>query len=246
MKLSQILVLIFFTTALSGQNTVIPSALRASMTLDRIPALNALAPGNAIPGMPLQAGKVIGDSYLAKNWSKGSVLLYQSETIIEGYPLRYDIAQNELEINTKNGVKVLASNKIRNFTWIDSLSKTPVFFVNAKEYADEAGTALSGFFEVISDGTILVLKKTLISVKKANYIPALDAGTRDDEILKNDKFYYANANKVYALPTSKKKFLPIFKDKAEKMEEFIELNDMSLKEAHHIKAIFEYYNSLIK
>jgi hypothetical protein len=244
MKLFHLLLLACCCTSLFAQNAAIPQALRASMTLNRISTLNAY--GNAIGGIPLPPGKVIGDTYISKNWNQGSVLLYQSETIIEGYPLRFDIEQNELEIDTKSGVKVLAADKIRNFTWIDSLTRKPVFYVNAKEYVDETSTPLSGFFEVISEGTLLVMKKTTLSVRKANYVKEFDTGSRDDKIMKNDLFYYAQGNKVMPLATSRKKFLPIFGDKAEKVKEFIDVNGMNLKEVHHLQAIFEYYNSITK
>jgi hypothetical protein len=222
----------------------IPPVLRSTMTLGRVNSLNTT--GNAIPGIPLPPGKLIGDSYLDTKWKVGVILFYETKPLIEGYPIRYDIELNQLEINTSNGIKVLSGNTIRSFTWIDSLSQTPAFFSNAKDYSNEAGTPLVGFFEVLSDGAIPAFKSTHITIKKANYVKEFDTGTRDDEILKKEEFLYAKGQKAYSIPTSKKKLLPIFGAQSEKVDSFIQLNNMSLRESHHIKAIFEYYNSLEK
>lgn len=213
--------------------------------MNRISSLRSGA-GNILYGVPMPPGKVIGDSYVSKSWNYGSILLYESEKLIEGYPLRYDIDKDELEINAPGGAKVLSGSKVKSFTWQDSLSHNVVYFVSAKDYMNAEGTPLAGFFEVLSDGALPAFKKTSLVLKKANYVKEFDTGTRDDQILKKEEFYYVKEGKVYSLPSSKKKILPLFNDQAEKMKTYIETNNMSLKEAHHLQSIFEYYNSLIK
>jgi len=228
-----------------SQTTAIPATLRATMTMNRISSLQG-GSGSILYGIPMSPGKLIGDSYMSKTWNYGSILLYELDKLIEGYPLRYDIDKDELEISAPGGAKALAGNKVKSFSWQDSLSHKIVYFINAKDYTSTEGTSLTGFFEVLSDGSIPVFKRTNLVLKKANYVKEFDTGTRDDQILKKEEFFYIQEGKVHPLPTSKKKLLPLFNEQADKMKSYIEMNNMSLKEAHHIQSIFDHYNSLIK
>src|SRR5687768_3767333 len=103
--LPAIFVLLSVTSVLS-QGTVIPSNIRATNTLDD---LTQLMPNEVLYGIPLPPKKLIGDSYMHGDWRKTNILLYAKETLLEGYPVRYDLLKDELEVNSKSGVKVLGS-----------------------------------------------------------------------------------------------------------------------------------------
>jgi hypothetical protein len=223
--------------------SAIPANIRATNTLDRLSDPNGLGSGDVVYGIPMPPGKVIGDTYLKAEWQRGTILLYDQGKMIEGYPLRYDIKTDELEIRGKGSVKVLSGSKIRSFVWIDSLSRIPVYFVNGKEYKNNEGIPLTGFFEIVEDGRMPILKKTTITIRKADYSVALDVGSRDDKILKKHDYYYALDHQVNEVPSSRKKLYAIFGNRAEEIEGFVKNNNLNITREDHLREIFRYYNA---
>src|SRR5688572_15892134 len=101
------LILILFTLlpcSKAGAQAVVPENVRATNTLERLQDLDGLGLGDMLYGIPQPPGKVIGDTYLNTRWKQTSMLLYDSEKLLEGYPVRYDIQLDELEVKTRNGI----------------------------------------------------------------------------------------------------------------------------------------------
>jgi hypothetical protein len=241
-----ILMMLCLLSVLNGfSQAALTENLRATNTLDRLSTFS----GNNVPdmlyGIPFPPGKIIGDTYLSTEWKNSTVFLYDNKTI-EGYPTRYDIATNELEFNAKNGVKVLDGNKVKNFVWIDGQTNQLSYFVNAREFKNSDNVPLIGFFEVLSDGMLPLLKRTKVLVKKADYNAVLNVGSHDDKILKSDDLYYAKDIHVLKVPSSSKKLTVLFGDKSADVKKFINDNSLSVGKEQDMAKIFEYYNALVK
>lgn len=242
MKYSLLTLIFFGTISISFSQSAVPNNIRATNTLER---LGGISKTDMLYGIPMPPGKVIGDTYLDMHWKNSSILLYEKDKLLEGYPVRYDIHSDELEINAKNGIKVLKGSKVKSFVWADSITNTPTYFVNAKEYKSDNNTNLGGFFQVVSDGAMPLFKKTTVEIKKADYNVAFNVGSHDDKILKKSDFYTLKGNEVVEIPGSKKKFLPLFGDKTEVIEKFIRDNGLSISKEENLKMIFDHYNSLV-
>ncbi|HEX6226538.1 MAG TPA: hypothetical protein VFZ52_19090 [Chryseolinea sp.] len=238
-----ILVMLMFVPWSNAQS-VVPPNVRATHTLDKLTDLDGINTSDILYGIPLPPGKIVGDTYLDIHWRKSSILLYENDKLIEGFPVRYDIQANEAEIKSKSGIKVLKGEKIKSFVWVDSLSKTPDYFVNAKDFRNEDNVPYTGFFQVLTEGPVPLFKKTLLEIKKADYNLQFNVGSQDDKILKKSKYYALKDKRVLELPSSRKKLAAFFGDKAEPMEEFMRDNNLSPK-GDELKIIFEHYNSLV-
>ncbi len=243
-KLMTIFIFLIFVSKSYAQS-VVPNNIRATNTLERLFDLAGISNSDMLYGIPLPEGKVIGDTYLDLHWKNSTILLYEKDKLIEGYPVRYDIYLDELEIKAKNGIKVLKGNKIKSFVWVDSLTQVPSYFMNGKEFKNEDNVSFTGFFQVVSDGSLPLFKKTLIEVKKANYNVQFNVGSPDDKILKKQHFYVVKGDQAMEIPTSKKKLLPLFGDKSDEVEKFIKENALTTTKEDHLKLIFDYYNSLV-
>ena len=239
-----ILVLLAFGSKCYAQ-AVVPPNVRAANTLDRLRESRDFGSADMLYGIPLPEGEIIGDTYLDIHWKNSSILLYESEKLIEGFPIRYDIMANEVEVKSKKGIRILQGTKIKSFVWVDSVTKAPDYFVNAKDFKDESNVSYSGFFQVLSEGSLPLFKKTEIDIKKADYNIQFNVGSQDDKILKKSEFYTLKDNHVVELPSSKKKIVALFGDKSESMEVFIKENDLSITKGDQLKIIFEHYNSLV-
>ena len=243
-NLVRILILLTFAFKCYAQ-AVVPPNVRASNTLDRLKESRDFNTADMLYGIPLPEGKTIGDTYLDMHWKDASILLYESEKLIEGFPIRYDIMTDDVEVKTKKGIKVLQGVKIKSFVWVDSVTKAPDYFVNAKDFKNESNVPYSGFFQVLADGSLPLFKKTEIEIKKADYNIQFNVGSQDDKILKKSEFYTLKDKQLVELPSSKKKIIVLFGDKSEAMEVFIKENDLSIAKGDQLKIIFEHYNSLV-
>ncbi len=231
-------------TSASAQ-TVVPPNIRASNTIEKLTDFRGLETGEMLFGIPLTEGKVIGDTYLDTKWKTGSIMLYDKEKLIERYPIRYDIYTNELDIKAGQQVKVIAGNKIKSFSWIDSSYTEPVYFINACDFKNEEGTQFRGFFQVLVDGPLPLLCKTDIVVRKADYNVQMNVGSKDDKILKKEKYYYLKDGKALEVPGSKKKMLALFGEHAITIEKYIKENRSSSKEDELLLA-FDQYRKLVR
>lgn len=243
-KISVVCILALLSvTSYSQTDSALPTQIRAAQTMDNI---NELSSGEVLYGIPQPEGKVIGDTYLNTNWLQTTILLYEKDKLLEGYPVRYDIGLDELEIKGKKGVKVLGGNKVKSFVMIDSITQKPNYYINAKEFRNEDNVKLIGFFQVLADGSKPLFKKTSIKVKKGDYNVQFDVGSRDDKLLRKYDYFTTDGERVTELPSSNKKLFPFFGDKSKEIEEFVNTNKLSAKNEQHLQKIFEYYNQLIQ
>jgi hypothetical protein len=227
--------------SLAQAQAVVPANLRASISLERMVETNGLRPTDLVYGIPLPPGKVIGDSYLNTQWLRSSFMMYNIDRTFENYKIRYDIRTNELEVKTPTQVKVLPGDRVRNFAVTDSLNINTLFYANGKDFTLD-GKKQSGFFEVMEDGKIALLKKTEIEIKKADYNPALHIGSLDEKILKKDSYYVLKGTELQEV--RKKKFFAIFGDQAATMETYADTNRLSAGNPRELQMIIRHYNSL--
>lgn len=243
-KISVVFILTLFSVKSFGQaQSALPTQIRASQTLDNISDLQT---GELLYGIPQPEGKVIGDTYLNTNWLNSTIMLYEKEKLLEGYPLRYDIGLDELEIKGPKGVKVLRGDKVKSFVMLDSITQKPLYYINAKEFKNEDNVTLMGFFQVLSDGPKPLFKKTSIKVKKSDYNVQFDVGSRDEKLLRKYDYFTTDGVRVNEIPSSNKKLHLIFGDKSKEIEDFAKANNLNAKNEHHLKALFEHYNQLVQ
>jgi hypothetical protein len=241
-KLLRILPFLSLVIEASAQ-AVVPVNIRATNTLEHLFDFNGINNADLLYGIPLPPGKVIGDTYIDTHWKNCSILLYDKDKLIEGYPARYDIYMDELEIMGRNGIKVLKGNQVKSFVWADSITRVPAYFVDAKDYINEDNVPFTGFFQVLSDGAMPLFKKTSIGIKKADYNVQLNVGSPDDKILKKVKFYTVDEKRVVELPVSRKKLFTLFDEDYEKIEQLVKDNNLSTSNEDHLVIIFQHYNS---
>jgi hypothetical protein len=240
MRILAILVLNLISQFLFAQSAI-PNQIRATNTLARLSDADGLGRNDLMLGIPIPPGAVIGDTYLDKKWNPGSLLLADSERMIEGFPIKYDISLDRIEIMAKNGVKVIEGKKIKSIVWKDSLTNLPRYFVTARDFKmDDA--ALTGFIEVLTDGTTPLLKRTTIVVKQPDYVPALDVGSSDKKILRREMFFYPLNGELIKI-TNKKTLLSAFGDLADDVDSYIKLNKLNVNKEYGLTKAFEYFNS---
>jgi len=234
------LMIICFSGKSFGQ-WAIPTNMRAENTLDRLSDKGGLSRSDMLYGIPMAPGNVVGDNYLNKNWNAATILLYQSETMIEGFPVKYDIKNDLIEIKTKSGVKILGCDKIRNLVWIDSVNAQPHYFVNASEFKKD-GVEFRGLLEVLVDGKLPLLKKTEIYIKQPTYNAAMDAGSKDTKIFQRETIFSAKDKNLIKIK-NKSDILAIAGDREKETTSFIKENKINTNKLPELRRVFEFLNA---
>lgn len=246
MKTILLTVAVLGTLGVAGQpNDIVPKNIRATNTLDNLFDANGLATTDHLWGIPLEPGRVVGTTYLTEDWNRTTIMLRDTDKLIEGYHTRYEIDLDQIEIRTAKEVKILDGRNVESFVWLDDLSQVPHYFVNARDYRTEDGESMGGFFEVLSEGPLTLFSRTSIYVKEPNYNVALDMGIRDTRVMKKTVFYYFDGDFVRELPSSRKKLLSVLPDGEDEVGQYIKTNKLSLNEAQHLKILFDHYNQHI-
>ena len=229
-----------------AQTSAAPTNIAAAYNLDRMSDFRGLSSGELVLGIPMSPGKTVGDTYLSVDWKTGTILLYDDNKMIERYPIRYDMQTNEIEIKASNGIKALQGQRIKSFTWIDSPASPPIYFINAKDLRRDDGVVLTGFLQVLEDGSIPLFKRTYLQIKKADYNVSLNVGSTDDKILKKEEFYLLQDGKIVEVPSSRKKLVSFFGEHAADVEKFIKDENLVVSKENDLQRIFSHYNSLVK
>ncbi len=200
--------------------------------------------GHSVYGIPPEPKRLLGNFYLDTKWNKASILLYKDDEIIEGYFVRYNINSNNFELRSEDSPEaiIIPGLRVRNIVWIDSKYTVPRYFVNGMDFKEE-GVPISGFFEVLVDGKIPLVRRTIASIKESNYNSALMVGNRNDEIVKRFVYYFIQDKNIFTVPKKKKQFFKIFGEKSAEMELFVTENNLNIREASGLFSIFTHYNS---
>lgn len=200
--------------------------------------------GNQVFGIPPEPKRLFGNFYLDQKWSRASILLYKNDEIMEGYLVRYNINSNNFEIRGENSNEAtsLPGIRVRNIVIIDAEHKVPRYFVNGMDFKDQ-GAPIAGFFEVLVDGKMPLVRRTVASIRESNYNQVLMIGEPDDHIVKKNVYYYLIGKDLFPVPKKKKKFFEIFGDMAYTMAAFSDENKLNIKSEAAWFNLFTHFNS---
>lgn len=200
--------------------------------------------GNMVYGIPPEPKRVEGNFYLDQKWNIASILLYRDQEILESFRVRYQINANQFELLDPETFQVttLQGYRVQNIVWMDSSYNVPRYFVNGMDFKED-GVPISGFFEVLVEGQLPLMRRTLAVFKESNYNVALMVGNRNDQIVKRNSYYYLKGKDLILVPKKRKQFFTIFGKEAAEVEQFFEENQLKLSDPSAIFQVFTYYNS---
>jgi hypothetical protein len=196
-----------------------------------------------------QTGKILGDVYLDTTWHEGNIKLYQKigplgreGDSIPNVPVRYDIYLNEIEImaNNYNDIRAVEAQHIQHFEITQKGNQR--FFVNMREF--ESDESKTGFVERTTNGKLKSYLQTKIKIIKPTYNEALNTGSRDAKILKEQLFFIVEGKKLIRLSPSKKKLLELMSDKTTQIEAFAKEQELNYRDINDAIRLLQYYNNL--
>jgi hypothetical protein len=181
-----------------------------------------------------------GSYYYNDNWYIGKLELFSGE-IINDYPLKLDLKFNQIDIKVNESVKIITAGAIKEIVWRNSLGSIEVLR-NTSLYKDFKGS--NGFFSVLVEGNITLMKKMELTLLEGNYNGAIDAGNENSKYVKKEKYYILKDYKINKIRKSRRIVSQLLSDQITKIEEFVDANNLNLKEEDDLIRVFDYYNSL--
>jgi hypothetical protein len=180
-----------------------------------------------------------GDYYLNPHWQDGFITLKTGQTF-QKYPLKYDIENDMLEIKASNEVKILRGERVASFTWLETDRQQETQYINSHEYKLE-GTPLIGFFELVVDGQVQLLCKTIAVVKDPTYVEGFDVGKRYSEITKKEVYYLSDESKVLTEIKSKKDVLEFMGDEGG-VKQYMKAQKLGVSDKEDLAIIATFIN----
>lgn len=225
-----------------------PNPGMTQTTRDRINLSNLAIPNTGVLfGFEGEPGRTVGDIYLDSTWQAGNVKFYgrltPSTDSLAGVPVRLDLMTNTVEIRAgARDVRVAKAPTVRYVDLNNRLGGNSRF-INVREYRGEAD-GLSGFFEHLSAGRLDLLAHPTVYVRRSTYNPALNTGSKDEEIRKKTDWYIARDGRAVRFTPGRKALLELMADRKEAMETFLKSAAPDLKTRTGLLATVRHYNSL--
>jgi len=190
--------------------------------------------------LPAKKGETKGTFYYNENWLTGSLKLTTDETIAD-VPMKLNLLDKTIEIQTKDEIKVVNLYRVKNFTLSDGTNNQ--YFENSLGYIN-VNSEVNGVFEILVNGDTKLFLNPKVVLLPANYNEAVNAGSNNDKYTRSDKFYIYKNNELKVINNSKSSVLKNLEDKAEQIKTYSKENNLKFKEKEDLIKIVEYYNSI--
>jgi hypothetical protein len=206
-----ILPCILITCSLNVTNVLaqatVPSNIRASLALESLSARSVLQPNDiGVYGIDLPPGSVVGNPYLNESWQLTRILLYDNNKLVDNVNSRLDLYNYGFEIKANSTLVFVKGDLIKSFIYQNKEDNSSKLYINTKEFKS-LSFEQPGFFEVLCEGNVQLLKLSKVRIKKPDYNIALNAGSRDTKIYKDDTLYLVTNNAIHKLPRTPAKIV---------------------------------------
>ena len=215
--------------------------VRAQYALTRLSDSGGLSPNETVIGISRKPGNIIGNVYYDSSFRACAINLYKNDLTVKNIFVRYNLENQELELKHPLGLRILSSMEVKSFGWKNETGDQ-LYFINAKDFQFNK-SSLVGFLEILHEGDVTLVRQNEVSLKKNQYIPALNAGNENIEIIRKQRFLFILNNELREVSSNKKKFAESFPDYEDELLQFMKENNINLKKESSLKLVFNYINS---
>jgi hypothetical protein len=197
-----------------------------------------------INGVPIRTisgyTDVSGSPFLSDQWVKGMVKLVDGRTY-KDVLLKYDQLKDELYFQDKKKDTLIFVDPVREFKVEYAANDEMHEKLFRNGYKNIPNSTENSFFEVLSDGTAQLLKRTTKSISESKEYNSTTVVKHFDE---NVKYYIIVSEKVIPVKRDKKSILAALTNKQPQLESFMRTNNINLKNDEDLSKLMAYYNSL--
>ncbi|MEM1137261.1 MAG: hypothetical protein AAGI07_15590 [Bacteroidota bacterium] len=199
---------------------------------------------NGLWGVPFVSYESAGRFFWNEDWHIGRAVL-KDKKIVEGYKLRYDLGNNQLEVMVNNDIKVLPLKELHYFEWVYEEDSAVSFFVNGLDYKIE-GVGLVGICEVLTMGMVQLFMKRDVNISRDNYVTGFNNARSVERGNARTEFYLAEGNRLLPITKKEKDNLIQFGEKGDEIKSFVKRSKLRWKKPEDLIKIVDYYNQLLQ
>ena len=184
---------------------------------------------------PLQVAKrTMKGIYLDSEWKSSAV--YTKDNAVLNCSARFNIYKNRIEIKLGEEVRMLQANKV------DAVLVNESLFIYL-ESGDEGLTGVRGFYEVLAEGKITLLKKYKLELYSSGGT-ALHPNLGNQKEYRNTQelFYGKEGEGAKKFKKGKKGMEELFGANYDKIKAFADENKIGFKKEKDLIQIFDWYN----
>jgi len=201
---------------------------------------NDINPGKVLVEFDNRTIDVKGTYYLDEDWSNGDILL-KSGILIKNQVIRYDLEYDMLEIKIPDQIKIIPLRKLESYILFEEPDAN-LLFVNCERYSFEDGTPLSGICQVLDTGYYGGIIKFTCNLKEADYIPALDMGSKSHEIVLTSHIFLTKDKTIFKIPVKKKNFYNFYINPKVDIKLYMKKNKLNHRKPEDLAKVLHFIN----
>jgi len=184
------------------------------------------------------ARKSISGIYLNSDWSPAVVYTKNKEFL--NCLAKFNIYKNRMEIKLGDEFRAINKNKISGVI----LEGAPFIAIASGEEED---SSVMGFYEVLADGPICLLRKYKLSLhNKGGTALHPTLGTEQEYKSSHELYYCKEGEKAFKLKKGKKNILKVLSSNEEALKAYADEAGLGFRKDKDLAAMFNWYNGLKK
>lgn len=186
----------------------------------------------------------IGNVYLFQDWKSGRLSLKNGVTS-RNLVLKVNLLNNSIDVKDKDKVRTFSIEKISTVE-IAVLTDSLIEYVNPNEYVFYDNTPVIGLLrKVTHKGAWTIIERNYLKIFEANYVKALDAGSKQDRYEVAKELYLLKDGIVFPVGGNRKSFvkrLGLLDDRSEDLLKYMKEANLSNKKIEHLQEITSFLN----
>jgi hypothetical protein len=187
---------------------------------------------------------ITGSPYLYTDWKSGTVIDKNGKS----YPnalIKYDAYGDAVELNQEGTVMILNNELYQTFVlnFADNTTNKVTKQMFRSGYTQIPGFGAKAYFEVLSEGAVMALKRYDIKFVE-EVVNSYGTATATKRFQRTDRYFLLKDNKAVEFKLNSKSILGALGDKQAELDKYIAKEKLKLKTEDDLKKLMAYYNSL--
>ncbi len=201
---------------------------------------NSVNPGEVLMEFDNRSPQIEGSFYLFNDWKIGELTLKSGASILEQW-LNFDVEYDLLEIKLDKEIKIVPLLMLQEFS-INTPGQEQVFYQPCDNYYYEQKVPLTGLCEVLEPNYYGLILRFMTDIKESTYIPVLDMGNKEDEMIVRKKLYITKGDFAIEIPQKKQSFVKLYPESIDDLNSYIKERKLNHRNVRDLLIILSFLN----
>lgn len=198
-------------------------------------------PGEVLVEFDNRAIDLKGSYYLFKDWERGGLQLFSNASVKDQW-MNFNLENDMLEVKLEEEIKVVPLNRILKFEILRDSLRSEIY-KSCDGFVQEGDIPLAGLCQIIDTNFFGYIQRFTFDIQESTYVPALDMGKKDREIIIKTKYFLTIGRMAYPLPMNKKMLMELYAPYVTDLEVFMSQNKLSPRKVGDLARILDFLNS---